>query len=196
MVGQGNGRNRPKALYTDEERRRRDESGWTIVQGVLAPLQFLVFLVSLALILRYLATGDGFVAAAVSIVAKTFVLYAIMITGSIWEKDVFGRYLFAPAFFWEDVVSMLVLALHTAYLVALATNALGPRGQMFLALAAYASYFINAAQFLLKLRAARSTRIPVSLPSRSRRNEQSGRHPRTQAGGLRDAAGDVRARTA
>ncbi|MFO1115169.1 MAG: 2-vinyl bacteriochlorophyllide hydratase [Beijerinckiaceae bacterium] len=163
MVGQGNGRNRPKALYTDEERRRRDESGWTIVQGVLAPLQFLVFLVSLALILRYLATGDGFVAAAVSIVAKTFVLYAIMITGSIWEKDVFGRYLFAPAFFWEDVVSMLVLALHTAYLVALATNALGPRGQMFLALAAYASYFINAAQFLLKLRAARldqNSRVP------------------------------------
>ncbi len=155
MVGQGNGRNRPKALYTDEERRRRDESGWTIVQGVLAPLQFLVFLVSLGLILRYLATGEGFVVAAASIVVKTFVLYAIMITGSIWEKDVFGRYLFAPAFFWEDVVSMLVLALHTAYLVALWTGALGSRGQMFLALAAYASYFINAAQFLLKLRAAR-----------------------------------------
>ena len=41
-----------------------------------------------------------------------------MVTGAIWEKVVFGRYLFAPAFFWEDVFSMLVLALHTAYLVA------------------------------------------------------------------------------
>ena len=50
---------------------------------------------------------------------------------------------------------MLVLALHTAYLVALFTGALGARGQMLLALAAYASYYINAAQFLLKLRAAR-----------------------------------------
>ncbi len=155
MVGQFKGPDRPKALYTDEERRRRDESRWTIVQGVLAPVQFVVFLVSLGLIFRYLATGDGFTAAAASIVIKTFVLYAIMITGSIWEKDVFGRYLFAPAFLWEDVVSMLVLALHTAYLAALATNSLGPRGQMFLALAAYASYFLNAAQFLLKLRAAR-----------------------------------------
>lgn len=155
MVGQRKGPDRPKALYTDEERRRRDESRWTLVQGVLAPVQFLVFLVSLGLICRYLATGEGFAAAAASIVVKTFVLYAIMITGSIWEKDVFGRYLFAPAFFWEDVVSMLVLALHTAYLVALATDGLSPRGQMFLALAAYASYFINAAQFLLKLRAAR-----------------------------------------
>jgi 3-vinyl bacteriochlorophyllide hydratase len=78
-----------------------------------------------------------------------------MVTGSIWEKEVFGRYLFAPAFFWEDVVSMLVLALHTAYLYALFTGALGVEGQMMLALAAYAAYVINAAQFILKLRAAR-----------------------------------------
>ena len=46
-------------LYTAEERRRRDASPWTLVQGVLAPIQFVVFLVSLALVLRYLATGDG-----------------------------------------------------------------------------------------------------------------------------------------
>ena len=69
--------------------------------------------------LRYLATGEGFAAATASVVVKTLCLYAIMITGSIWEKRVFGRYLFAPAFFWEDVFSMLVLALHTAYLAAL-----------------------------------------------------------------------------
>ena len=106
-------------LYTAEERRRRDASRWTLVQGVLAPVQFLVFLVSLGLVLRYLATGEGLAAATWSIVVKTLVLYTIMITGSIWEKEVFGRWLFAPAFFWEDVVSMLVLALHTAYLAAL-----------------------------------------------------------------------------
>jgi 3-vinyl bacteriochlorophyllide hydratase len=144
-----------RALYTRDERRRRDASRWTLVQGVLAPLQFAVFLVSVCLVLRYLATGDGLTAATVSIVVKTFVLYTIMITGSLWEHDVYGRYLFAPAFFWEDVVSMLVLALHTAYLAALATAALGPREQMFLALAAYVSYVVNATQFLLKLRAAR-----------------------------------------
>ena len=143
------------ALYTAEERVRRDASGWTLVQGVLAPLQFLVFLVSLGLVLRFLATGEGHFAAAVSVVVKTAVLYTIMITGCLWEKDVFGVYLFAPAFYWEDVFSMAVLALHTAYLVALATGALGERGQMLLALAAYATYVVNATQFLLKLRAAR-----------------------------------------
>ncbi len=125
------------------------------MQGILAPVQFLVFLVSLYLVLRYLATGEGELIATISIVLKTLVLYAIMITGAIWEREVFGRYLFAPVFFWEDVFSMLVLALHTAYLVALATGALDMRGLMLLALAAYAAYVINAAQFLIKLRAAR-----------------------------------------
>jgi 3-vinyl bacteriochlorophyllide hydratase len=128
------------------------------VQGVLAPLQFAVFAVSLVLVVRYLTTGEGYAAATVSIVVKTLALYAIMVTGSIWEKVVFGRYLFARAFFWEDVFSILVLALHTAYLVALATGTLTAREQMYLALAAYASYVINAAQFLLKLRAARLDR--------------------------------------
>jgi 3-vinyl bacteriochlorophyllide hydratase len=144
-----------RPLYTAEEKRRRDASPWTMVQGVLAPLQFLVFLVSLWLVVRFLLTGDGETAATLSVVVKTLVLYTIMITGSIWEKDVFGRYLFAPAFFWEDVVSMLVLALHTAYLAALLTGWLGVEGQMWLALAAYAAYVINAAQFVWKLRMAR-----------------------------------------
>jgi 3-vinyl bacteriochlorophyllide hydratase len=146
---------RSSSLYTAEERRRRDASRWTLVQGVLAPLQFAVFLVSLALVLRFLATGDGFAAATASIVVKTFVLYTIMATGSIWEKEVFGVYLFARPFFWEDVFSIAVLALHTAYLVALLTAALTPVQQMWLALAAYAAYLINAGQFLWKLRLAR-----------------------------------------
>lgn len=142
-------------LYTPEQRRRRDASPWTLVQAILAPLQFLVFLVSLALVLRYLATGEGLQAAILSVVVKTLVLYTIMVTGSIWEKEVYGVWLFAAPFFWEDVFSMLVLALHTAYLVALAQQALSPTGLMLLALAAYAAYAINAGQFLLKLRAAR-----------------------------------------
>jgi 3-vinyl bacteriochlorophyllide hydratase len=122
---------------------------------VLAPLQFLVFGVSLLLVLRFLATGEGLVAASASFVLKCALLYLIMVTGSVWEKVVFGRWLFAPAFFWEDVVSMGVIALHTACLVAMATGRLSPRAQMLLALAAYLAYVVNAVQFLLKLRAAR-----------------------------------------
>ena len=121
-------------LYTPEERRRRDASPWTLVQGVLAPVQFAVFLMSLVLVTRYMITGDGLTAATASVVVKTVTLYTIMVTGAIWERKVFGRYLFAPAFYWEDVFSMLVLGLHTAYLAALFSGAVAPRDLMLLAL--------------------------------------------------------------
>jgi len=146
-----------RPVYTAEERVRRDTTRWTLVQGVLAPVQFLVFLLSVGLILRYLLTGEGFALATASVVLKTLVLYLIMVTGAIWEKVVFGRYLFAASFFWEDVFSMLVIGLHTACLVAWLTGTawLSAEAQIHLALAAYATYLINAGQFLLKLRRAR-----------------------------------------
>jgi 3-vinyl bacteriochlorophyllide hydratase len=154
VAGLGSERQR-RPLYTAEQRARRDSSPWTIVQAILAPFQFLVFLVSLVLVLRALWSGEGEAAAAISVIAKTAVLYAIMITGSLWERDVFGKYLFAPAFFWEDVVSMGVIALHTAYVVAVTLGWGEPATQLLIALAAYAAYVVNAAQFLFKLRLAR-----------------------------------------
>lgn len=145
----------PFRLYTPEQRRLRDASPWTLVQGILAPVQFLVFLVSLVLVVRFLMTGHGEAAATGSVIAKTGMLYLIMVTGSIWEREIFGKYLFAPAFFWEDAISMIVLALHTVYLLALFGGWLDAHGLMLLALLAYGTYVVNAGQFLLKLRAAR-----------------------------------------
>ena len=87
-----------RPLYTPQERARRDASRWTLVQGVLAPLQFGVFLVSLALVLRSLDSGAHESAALISVGVKTAVLYLIMITGSIWEKQVFG-----PDTVWESL---------------------------------------------------------------------------------------------
>ena len=125
------------------------------MQGILAPVQFLIFLVSLALVLRFLTTGAGESAADLSIIVKTLALYTIMITGSIWEKQVFGEWLFARAFFWEDVFSMAVLALHSAYLVMLLNGWGTAEERIYIALAGYAAYVINAGQFLWKLRVAR-----------------------------------------
>ena len=142
-------------LYTDDQRARRDASVWTLIQGILAPIQFIVFLVSLGLVLYYLLTGDGYQIAADSVVAKTALLYLIMITGAIWEKVVYGQYLFAPAFFWEDVFSFGVIALHTLYLYGLFATNWSPLTLMIIALAAYATYVVNAGQFIWKLRRAR-----------------------------------------
>lgn len=153
-----------QGLYTAEERARRDASVWTLVQGILAPVQFLVCLVSLVLVVRYLTIGQGQVAADISIIIKTFTLYTIMITGSIWEKAVFGKWLFAEPFWWEDAVSMIVIALHTTYLSMLLFGIGTIEQRMIVALAAYATYAVNATQFLLKLRAARlEAQVPAGV---------------------------------
>lgn len=144
----------PRPLYTADQRARRDATKWTLVQGILAPLQFLAFAVSLALVVWYLATGQAYGAATASILVKTALLATIMVTGAIWEKVVFGQYLFAPAFFWEDVFSFAVIGLHAAYVFGLATG-MAPVTLMWVALSAYAAYAINATQFILKLRQAR-----------------------------------------
>ena len=151
----------PPRLYTAEERARRDGSVWTLIQGILAPVQFLVFLVSLTLVVRYLVTGNGYEAATLSIIVKTGFLLTIMVTGSIWEKVVFGHWLFAPAFFWEDVVSFGVIALHLAYVWMLIDGGFGAQAEMVCALAAYAAYLVNAGQFIWKLRRARLEGAPA-----------------------------------
>ena len=160
MSAQSSHKNQGRSLYTPEQRARRDATIWTFVQGVLAPVQFIIFLVSVVLVVRYLMTGEGYAAATASILLKTFALYTIMVTGAIWEKVVFGRYLFAQSFFWEDAVSFVVIAIHTFYLWALWSGALSPKAQMLVALAAYAIYVLNAAQFVWKLRMARLEATP------------------------------------
>lgn len=142
-------------LYTPDQRLRRDNTVWTLIQGILAPVQFIVFLISLGLVLRYMATGAGYEVATWSVVIKTAILLTIMVTGAIWEKVVFGQYLFAPSFFWEDVFSFAVIALHLLYIFGLWFNAFGPDQLMLIALAAYAAYVVNAGQFVWKLRQAR-----------------------------------------
>ena len=144
-------------LYTPSQRIIRDRTVWTKVQAILAPLQFIVCIISLTLVLRYLFTDEGYYIATVSIVVKSFLLFLIMVTGAIWEKVVFGQFLFAEAFFWEDVVSFFVIFFHGLYLYVLLSGDFLPTSQMLVALFAYFLYFINAFQFLRKLRLARKS---------------------------------------
>lgn len=144
-------------LYTPSQRIIRDRTVWTKVQAILAPLQFIVCIISLTLVLRYLFTDEGYYIATVSIVVKSLILFLIMVTGAIWEKVVFGQFLFAEAFFWEDVVSFFVIFFHGLYLYVLLSGDFLPTSQMSVALFAYFLYFINAFQFLRKLRLARKS---------------------------------------
>ncbi|MEN9937143.1 MAG: hypothetical protein RLZZ387_3722 [Chloroflexota bacterium] len=136
-------------MYTPEQLARRDASIWTLVQAVLAPIQFLAFVVSFALVIRYLVTGEGYAIANASVLVKIALLWAITITGMIWEKEIFGHYFMAREFFWEDLGNLVAILTHNLYFVAVALG-WDNRAVMTLMLLAYCTYLINCAQFVYR----------------------------------------------
>ncbi len=148
--------------YTAEQQRRRDETPWTLVQAILAPVQFLAFLISFGLVIRYLVTGEGYAVANVSVLIKIALMWLITITGMIWEKEVFGQWFLAREFFWEDLLNAVALVMHNVYFLAQALGA-SQRTIMMLMLVAYVSYLVNCAQFFVRGIQARKQRTPVPI---------------------------------
>ena len=144
--------------YTPEQMEKRDNSKWTIVQAILAPLQFVTFIVSLGLIIHYLSTGENYMLANVSVLIKIVLLWAITITGMFWEKDVFGKWFLAPEFFWEDAMNAFALFMHNLYFLAILFGATEQQ-LMTLMLVAYISYLFNFAQFAVRGLQARKQKL-------------------------------------
>ncbi len=134
-------------MYTAEQLLQRDRSVWTKVQGVLAPIQFITFVVSAYLVYRAWHTQTGYEIATLSIIIKITLLWAITITGMIWEKEIFGHYFLAKEFYWEDIGNLVAIVTHNAYFVVrwLGWDDNAVMGTM---LVAYATYLINSAQFV------------------------------------------------
>ncbi len=145
-------------MYTPEQLARREASRWTRVQIILAPIQFIAFIISFALVIRYLMTGEGYWIATISVWIKIALIWALTITGMLWEHDVYGKYFLAPEFFWEDMGNLIALITHNLYFVA---QGLGwsSRDVMLVMVVAYTTYLINATQFIVKgIRSARYRR--------------------------------------
>ncbi|MCA9973068.1 MAG: 2-vinyl bacteriochlorophyllide hydratase [Anaerolineales bacterium] len=153
------------STYTPEQLERRNKSKWTLVQAVLAPIQFLAFLTSLALVTRYLITGNGYEIANASVLVKITLLWLITITGMIWEKEIFGRWFLAPEFFWEDVGNAVAMLVHNLYFLARWLD-WSNRAVMTLMLVAYIAYLFNCAQFIAKGLRARQQRQARLVTSR------------------------------
>lgn len=146
--------------YTAEQLEARDNSKWTIVQAILAPLQFVAFVISLGLVARYLTTGLGYEATTISVLIKIVLMWLITITGMIWEKEVFGQWFLAPQFFWEDALNAVALIMHNLYFGALLLG-FSEQDIMLVVLIAYVSYMVNFAQFFVRGLQARKQRPAV-----------------------------------
>ena len=148
--------------YTADQIERRRKSRWTMVQIVGAPIQLLIFLISLGFVIYSLVTGGGaFEITNITIYVKITTLYIMFITGMLWEKDVFGHYVFAPEFFWEDVVSTMLLTTHTAYLVASLLGA-SKTTLLVIIVIAYLNYLFNASQYFVKFLKNRQKRAAAA----------------------------------
>ncbi|NTW04390.1 MAG: 2-vinyl bacteriochlorophyllide hydratase [Oscillochloris sp.] len=145
-------------MYTPDQLARRERSKWTRVQIILAPIQFIAFLISFALVIRYLVTDQGYWAATISIWIKITLIWALTITGMLWEYDMFDHYFMAKEFFWEDMGNLIAIITHNAYFVAKWMGA-DTRTVMWVMVFAYVTYLFNAGQFVARgIRSARQRR--------------------------------------
>ena len=130
-------------------RERRAASRWTYVHPLFAIGQLGVFLMSLVLVALYFLHVVPYTAVHLSVLIKICFMIGAVITGSLWEHDVFGRWWFAHEFFVEDVMTANVFALHIGYLL---TFYLMP-WNMFAILAmlgmSYLVYGLNVAQYIV-----------------------------------------------
>jgi len=140
------------ARYTPEQLIMRNESVWTYLQIILAPIQFLIFLTGVVLNTMY-ANNVGnidIIWISLAILFKTLFFVVLFITGMFFEKEIFGHWVYSKAFFWEDVGSTVAGFLHILYFV-LAWLGCPEKLLVFEGYLAYLSYIINALQYLVRI---------------------------------------------
>ena len=136
-------------MYTAEQLERREQSRLTIFMMVGGMVQFLIFLVSLFFVLRFITTDKGYSAAHITVILNIILLWANTVVGMLWEKDMYGKYFMHREFFWEDVGNLIALITHNAYFVVLWLQ-WSQRDSMLLILVAYITYLFNFGQWIVR----------------------------------------------
>ena len=129
---------------------------WTRIHPRFAIGQLGVFAVSVALLGLYAFHLVAFTAVYLSVVLKIALMAGAIVTGALWEHDVFGEWWVAEEFFVEDVMTLNVFLLHLAVVVAFFTLPEAPGTVAGLLAFAYVMYAINVAQYLAQHARARA----------------------------------------
>jgi len=135
---------------------RRAASIWTKIHPVFAIAQLLVFLVSLLLLGLYALHAVPFHAVHVSVLVKVALMLGAIVTGALWERDVFGWWWFAPDYLVEDATTVMVVALHVAYLVLVYFWPANTHAIVAMLCVAYTVYAINVAHYIIRNRQMRA----------------------------------------
>lgn len=137
--------------YTPEQLRKRNNSVWTKVQLILAPIQFVVFIIGVVLtVMYYTGSLENFSLVTWALLIKTIFLVVLFVTGAFFEKEVFDIWVFSPEFYWEDIGSSVATVFHFLYFV-LAYLGFSKEALVWSALVAYFTYVVNAIQYLVRI---------------------------------------------
>jgi len=129
---------------------RRRASRWTIVHPIFALGQLLVFCVSVALLVAYLRGAVPFWVVHLSVLTKIGLMVGAVVTGSLWEHDMYGYWWFAPAFMVEDVMTLIVFITQLGYLLMQALHPQSMPAVLTMLVLAYTIYLANVAQYIHK----------------------------------------------
>ncbi len=140
------------ARYTPEQLVKRNASVWTDIQIILAPIQFLFFVVGLTTtaLYKYSLFVTSFYWVSVAILFKTLFFALLFITGMFFEKEIFNKWVYSKEFFWEDVGSTIAAFFHLLYFF-LAWRHYSEKVLLFDAFLAYFTYVLNALQYLVRI---------------------------------------------
>ena len=146
---------------------RRNASTWTLIHPIFAIGQLGVFLVSLVLLALYFAHDVSFRAVHASVLIKIAFMIGAVVTGSLWEHDVYGKWWFAHEFFIEDVMTANVFLLHIGYLITIYAFPGSMRASLAMLGVAYLAYGLNVGQYILS-----HLRFRQSSEARRNRNQE------------------------
>ena len=84
----------------------------------------------------------------VAVMIKIGLMVGAVITGSLWEHDVYGHWWFAPDFLVEDVMTLIVFITQISYIIMFYTHPTQMNAILSLLGLAYLLYFANVAQYI------------------------------------------------
>jgi len=150
----------------DQVRARRRASVWTTIHPIFALGQLLAFAVSVVLLILYFRGTVSFETVHQSVIVKIALMVGAVFTGALWEKDVYGHYWFAPAYLFEDTMTVIVLILHVGYLLMAYTHEDNMTAVIGMLIFAYTVYITNVAQYIWRNRQHNRQAVAVTVRSR------------------------------
>jgi len=127
---------------------RRKASIWTMIHPLFAIGQLLAFLFSVGLLIGFFRGAVAFHIVHVSVLIKIGLMVGAVITGSLWEHDMYGYWWFAPEFLLEDVMTLIVFIFQLSYLAVVAFHPDFLAAIVMMLCIAYTVYVINVAQYI------------------------------------------------